>query len=108
MLILQSRLRTTRCDDVALTLVEPDSLLERLAGFAGPASERIDVRQGAERIPPPVERVRVVGKGNGLAREPLSGRVVAASREQVCAHMPPEHLRDDIVVCAQRFGRPGP
>src|SRR4029450_1550628 len=64
------------------------------------ANETQDLREVDECVCPYVEGIRRFRESDGLAGEIFSGTVFAAPSERLRAHLPPEHLRRDVVACA--------
>src|SRR3954469_3328565 len=96
--------RTRSEDDVALALGERESLQQALSRFGNPTGGGQDLGQVGQRVRVRVEHVGLLEEGDGVEGEPLGLTTVAGPRAQLCAYLPPERLRNEIVGAAELLG----
>src|SRR5262245_62881269 len=92
--------RSSGRDDVPLLFIEPHGAFQDAGRFVGTPNEAQDLSQVDEAVRPHVERVSRLGERDGIAGEFFGVLDVAAPRQRLRAHLPPEHLRHDVVARA--------
>ena len=93
--------------EVLLALVALERLVERGGGFVASAGGVQHLGEVAERVALQVQRVGALADRDGLAGERLGLGVLAAAGVDERLHLPPERLREGVLLVAELAAEPG-